>query len=75
MATLTPKKYDGVNSVHQHIMEINNLAEQLKSMDMMIFESFLMQFILNSLPSQYDPFKIHYNTQKDKWTINEHISM
>ena len=33
---------------------------------LMIF--FLMQLILNSLPSQFDPFK-------DKWDLNELISM
>ena len=30
-----------------------------------------MHFILNTLPHQYGPFKISYNTHKDKWSINE----
>ena len=34
-------------------------------------EAFLAQFILNSLPPQYGPFQIHYNTITDKWTVNE----
>ncbi|CAD5168108.1 unnamed protein product [Musa acuminata subsp. malaccensis] len=42
---------------------------------MNVDESFLMQFILNSLPSQFGPFKIHYNTNKDKWDLNELTSM
>lgn len=50
MATLSTKRYDGVSGVHEHIMEMNNLDEELNSMDMMIFESFLVQFIRNSLP-------------------------
>ena len=33
---------------------------------MNVDESFLVQFILNSLPLQYGPFQIHYNTIKDK---------
>ncbi|CAL9098515.1 unnamed protein product [Musa textilis] len=42
---------------------------------MNVDESFLVQFILNSLPSQFGPFKIHYNTNKDKWDLNELTSM
>ncbi|KAL0446541.1 UNVERIFIED_CONTAM: putative mitochondrial protein [Sesamum latifolium] len=38
-------------------------------------ESFLVHYILNTLPSQYAPFKISYNTHKDKWSINELMTM
>ncbi|XP_038989907.1 uncharacterized protein LOC120113165 [Phoenix dactylifera] len=38
-------------------------------------ESFLVQFILNSLPPQFGSFQIHYNTIKDKWNVNELTSM
>ena len=38
-------------------------------------ESFLMHFILNTLSPQYGPFKISYNTHKDKWFINELMTM
>lgn len=75
METLTIKKYDGVSSVREHNLEINNLAEQFKSLDMTISKSFLVQSILNSCPTQYGSFKINYNSQKNKWTINELISM
>ena len=34
-----------------------------------------MHFILNTLPPQYGPFKISYNTHKDKWSINELMTM
>ncbi|KAL6332527.1 hypothetical protein AAG906_008566 [Vitis piasezkii] len=30
---------------------------------------------MNTLPKQYGPFKISYNTQKDKWSINELLTM
>jgi hypothetical protein len=42
---------------------------------MNVDEFFLVQFILNSLPSQYGPFQIHYNTIKDKWNVNELANM
>ena len=37
---------------------------------MTVNENFLVQFILNSLSSEYDLFQISYNIMKDKW--NEH---
>ncbi|XP_057483788.1 uncharacterized protein LOC130770362 [Actinidia eriantha] len=38
-------------------------------------ESFLVHYILCTLPQQYGPFKISYNTHKDKWSINELLTM
>ncbi|KAK3002349.1 hypothetical protein RJ639_021364 [Escallonia herrerae] len=68
-------KYSGSNGVCEHILGTNNMASQLKGLDMKIFEGFLVHFIMTSLPAQFGPFKINYNTQKDKWKMNELISM
>ena len=38
-------------------------------------ESFLVHYIQNTFPHQYGPFKISYNTHKDKWSINELLTM
>ena len=38
-------------------------------------KSFLVHFILNTLPSEYGPFRISYNTHEDKWSINELMTM
>ena len=38
-------------------------------------KSFLVHFILNILRSKYGSFKISYNTNKDKWFINELMTM
>ena len=38
-------------------------------------ESFLVHYILNTLPPQYGPFKISYNTHKDKWSIDDLLTM
>ena len=38
-------------------------------------ESFLVHFILNTLPQEYGSFKISYNTHKGKWSINELMTM
>ncbi|KAL6346088.1 hypothetical protein AAG906_025368 [Vitis piasezkii] len=40
-----------------------------------MFESFLVHSILNTLLPQYGHFKISYNTRKDKWSINELMTM
>ena len=56
-------------------MEMRDLMTQLKSLQVQISESFMVHLILNSLTSQYGPFKISYNTHKEKWSINELLTM
>jgi hypothetical protein len=68
-------KYDGKSGVREHIMTMNDMAAKLKGMDMEISEGFLVHFIMTSLPMKYGPFKINYNTQKEKWTMSELTSM
>ena len=65
-------KYDGQKGIQQHILNMTEKAAKLKALGMGI--SFLVQFVLNSLPSQFAPFKIHYNTNRDQWNLNELIS-
>ncbi|KAK3024214.1 hypothetical protein RJ639_044683 [Escallonia herrerae] len=68
-------KYSGSNGVREHILRMNDMASQLKGLDMEISEGFLVLFIMTSLPAQFGPFKINYNTQKEKWKMSELISM
>ncbi|GJV60786.1 zf-CCHC domain-containing protein [Tanacetum coccineum] len=68
-------KYDGLSGVREHIMMMNDMASKLKGMDMEISEGFLVHFIMTSLPAQFSPFKINYNTQKEKWKMSELIAM
>ena len=56
-------------------MEMRDIVVQLKSLEIEMSESFLVHFILNSLPSEYGPFKISYNIHKEKWSINELLTM
>ncbi|SPT15948.1 unnamed protein product [Triticum aestivum] len=64
-------KYDGKSGVREHIMTVNDMATKLKGMDMEISEGFLVRFIMTSLPMEYGPFKINYNTQKEKCSTSE----
>ena len=75
MSTLTTMKFDGSRTMHEHVIEMTNLSARLKSLGMEVDESFLVQFILNSLPSEYGPFQMNYNTMKDKWNVHELHSM
>ena len=40
-----------------------------------MLESFLINFILNTFLLEYGSFKISYNIHKDKWSINELMTM
>ena len=71
MAELTTMKYNGSISMQQHIIEMTNIAARLKTLGLAVEDSFLVQFVLNSLPPEYGPFQINYNTIRDKWNVNE----
>ncbi|XP_057958448.1 uncharacterized protein LOC131151212 [Malania oleifera] len=51
MVELTTMKFDGSKGMNEQVLEMANLAARLKSLGMNVDESFLVQFILNSLPS------------------------
>jgi len=75
MKKLSSKNFNNSRSVREHIMEMRDMPAQLKSLEGNIFESFLVHFTLNSLISEYTPFKISYNTHKDKLSVNEVLTM
>lgn len=59
MAALTTMKFDGSRSMHEHVVEMTNIAAKLESLEMNVDDNFLVQFIINSLPSEYGPFQIN----------------
>jgi hypothetical protein len=67
-------RYDGQSGIREHIMSMCDMAAKLKALEMSISEGFLVHFIMTSLPAQYVPFMISYNTQKGTWNIAELIS-
>ncbi|PHT33992.1 Alpha-amylase 3, chloroplastic [Capsicum baccatum] len=66
MGTLTTMKFDGSCTIHDYVIEMTNIAARLKCLGMEVEQNFLVQFIINSLPSEYGPFQMNYNTMKDK---------
>ncbi|XP_057515008.1 uncharacterized protein LOC130796658 [Actinidia eriantha] len=75
MKKLSGMKHNSSKSVCEHTMEMIDIAEQLEGLEIEIFESFLVHFILNSLCAEFGPFKISYNTHKKKWSVNELLTM
>ncbi|KAK4380809.1 hypothetical protein Sango_2734200 [Sesamum angolense] len=71
----TSQKLAGLNGVRENITQMRDIATQLKSLEVDMSGSFLVHYTLNSLPPQYAPFKISYNTHKDKCSINELMTM
>ncbi|KAM6546553.1 hypothetical protein CsatB_010686 [Cannabis sativa] len=68
-------KLTGVKGVREHISKMRDITAHLKKLDVIIPDTFLVHYILHNLPPQYGPFKISYNTHKEKWTINELMTM
>lgn len=64
-------KFNETKEVCEQIMEMRDIAAQLKLLEIEMSESFFVDFILNSLLSEYGYFKIFYNKHKEKWSINE----
>ncbi|KAL9690321.1 hypothetical protein QQ045_010718 [Rhodiola kirilowii] len=74
LANLISMKYSGKGNVRGHIMEISQLASKLKALKLELSENLLVHLVLISLPSEYSQFRISYNCQREKWTLNELIS-
>ena len=72
---LSSLRLTNVKGVHERIMEVRDIAAQLKTLEVDMSNTFLVNYILNTLPQQYGPFKISYNTHKEKWSINELLTM
>ncbi|KAF7812098.1 Retrovirus-related Pol polyprotein from transposon TNT 1-94 [Senna tora] len=68
-------KLTSIKGVREHIMRMRDIATELKTLEVELPDSFLVYSILNSLPPQYGPFKISYNTHKQKCSINELLTM
>ena len=72
MTDLSTKKYDISQSMHDHLTHMVNVANKLKAMNMELNETFLVQFILQSLQGdEFERFRQGYNTLKEKWNLQE----
>ena len=67
-------KYDGHGNVREHILSMSNAAAKLKTMKCDLNEELLVLLVFRSLPSQFNPFKINYNSLEIKWKLSELIA-
>jgi hypothetical protein len=54
---------------------MSNVAARLKPLDLAIKDGFLIYLIFNSLPKEFEPFEVNYNSMNDKWTLENFIAM
>jgi len=74
LASLISMKYKGKGNIREYIIQISHIASKLKALKLELSENLLMHLVLISFPVQFSQFKISYNCQKEKWTLNELIS-
>ena len=56
-------------------MMMVDMVGKLKTMDMTIFDNFLVHFIMTSLPSpKFQVFKVNYNLLTEMWNVSELIA-
>jgi len=75
MIKMCSMKFNGTKGVREHIIEIRDIVGQLRLLEIEMSESFIVHFILISRPYEYGPFKISYNTHKEKWSVSELLAM
>ncbi|XP_070022107.1 uncharacterized protein [Nicotiana sylvestris] len=73
--SLSTIKYDLVGSVRDHIMKLANIATKSNNLGVTITDDFLVHQSLRSLPEQFNQLKTTYNAQKDKWSVDELITV
>lgn len=74
LQNLISMKYPGKGNIREFIMSMSNIVSKLKALKLELSEDLLIHLVLLSLPSQFGQFKISYNCQKEKWSLNELIS-
>ncbi|KAI5314255.1 hypothetical protein L3X38_043431 [Prunus dulcis] len=75
LSTFTTMKHDGIGSVREHLLKMVDVANKLTSLEIPINDEFIVHMALNSLTPEYEKIKVSYHTQKDKWSVNELISI
>ena len=66
-------KYQGQGNMREYIMQASNFASKLKALKLELFDDLRVHLVLLSLPTQFSQFKVSYNYQKKKLTLNELI--
>ncbi|XVE60162.1 hypothetical protein DITRI_Ditri05aG0105800 [Diplodiscus trichospermus] len=69
--TLTNMKYNGSCTMHEHVNEMIAITTRLNSLGMLVDDGYLVHFVMNCLPPEYNSFRLTYNTMMGKRNVNE----
>ena len=72
---MTKKYTGGPSGIRDNILQMSHMANKLKTMDMPLLESFLVQLIFKSLPKEFATFHVNYNNFPENWDIEKLIGM
>jgi hypothetical protein len=72
---LVTEKYSFSSGVREHTPKMSNMTSKLKPMDMGLKDEFLIHLVMSSLPKEFEPFEINYNSQPESWGIEKVIAM
>jgi hypothetical protein len=67
-------KYAGQEGVREHIMKLVDMSNNLKDLEMPLSEPYLVHYIMLSLATVFENFKIKYNGSDKKWNLIELIA-
>ncbi|XP_073042016.1 uncharacterized protein [Primulina eburnea] len=73
LTKLVSMRYKEKGNIKEYIIEMSNLVTRLKAFKLELSEDIVVHLVLFSLPTQFNQFKIIYNIEKEKWTLNELI--
>jgi hypothetical protein len=71
---MTNAKYMSQGSVREHIIKLIDMSNKLKDLEMPLPEPYLVHYIMLSLPTVFDNFKINYNASDKKWSLAKLIA-
>ncbi|XP_074326748.1 uncharacterized protein LOC141664691 [Apium graveolens] len=74
VSKLMTMKHKGKGNIREYIIGMSNLAGKLKELKLELSDELLVHLVLIYFPPQFGHFVVSYNTQKEKWTLNELIS-
>ncbi|XP_074342958.1 uncharacterized protein LOC141680707 [Apium graveolens] len=74
LSKLVTMKYKGKGNIRDYIIVMSNFTGILKQLKLELSDVLLVHLVPISPPPQFEHFVMSYNTQKEKWTLNELIS-
>ena len=73
MSKLTGMSYNSADGVRAYILGMIGVRDKLKSFEIPIPDSFIINNTLNSLPPKFSQLMTAFNTQNESWTLDELI--